>query len=148
MTYDHMTARQLLDRMFEAEMACLAHSGDTRFLAEAFDTEVVVREPESLPYRGEWRGHDGVGALFKAMNRVWSSIAVEDMRCARDEDRVFMACTLRLTARTRNVTVSQPFAQSLRFRQGLLLEAIPFYYDTAALIEALGEADAGKSASR
>lgn len=131
---DQHAAMQLLERMFEVEMAFLsAETEDLGALATAFHPDVVVHEPQSLPYAGEWRGHAGVGALFRRMREVWSNIGVDGLEAVRSGDTVFMTCTLHLTARRSGEAVSQPFAEVLRFRDGLLLDGLPFYYDTGAL---------------
>jgi len=133
-----LTAMQLLERMFEVEMKFIrSGSDDVNALAEAFHPGVVVHEPTSLPYPGDWKGLDGVGALFQNMREVWSDMKVEDLTAAREGDTVFMACTLHLTCRTSGVAIKQPFAEVLHFQGERLIEATPFYYDTSEIISAL-----------
>ncbi|WP_225768144.1 nuclear transport factor 2 family protein [Inquilinus sp. Marseille-Q2685] len=125
---------QLLDRMFAVEMAFLtAETEDPGALAVAFHPDVVVHEPQSLPYAGDWRGFAGIGALFRRMREVWSDVGVERMEAIRSGDTVFMTCTLNLTARGSGEAISQPFAEVLRFRDDLLIDGLPFYHDTGAL---------------
>jgi hypothetical protein len=50
---------------------------------------------------------------------------------------VFMACTLRLTSRADGTAIKQPFAEVLRFKDGLLLDGTPFYYDTSEIVAAV-----------
>src|ERR1044072_8465155 len=120
---DQYSAMQLLERMFEVEMAFLsAEMEDLGPLATAFHPDVVVHEPQSLPYAGEWRGHAGVGALLRRMREGWSNIGGDGPGPVRTGDTVFMPCTLPLTARCSGEAVSQPFAEVLRFRDGLLLD--------------------------
>ncbi len=134
-----LTAMQLLERMFEVEMKFIQSGSDeVEALAEAFHPNVVVHEPASLPYPGDWKGLEGVGALFRKMREVWSDMKVEDLTAAREGDTVFMACTLHLTCRTRGVAIKQPFAEVLRFQGERLIEATPFYYDTSEIVSALG----------
>ena len=60
-----LTALQLLERMFEVEMKFIrSGSNNVEAHAEAFHSDVVVHEPASLPYPGDWKGLEGVGALF------------------------------------------------------------------------------------
>lgn len=136
-TDDH-SAMQLLERMFAVEMAFLsAETEDLGALAVAFHPDVVVREPQSLPYAGDWTGLAGVGALFRRMREAWSDVGVEGLDAVRAGDTVFMTCMLNLTARASGETVSQPFAEVLRFRDGRLIDGLPFYYDTGALAAVL-----------
>ncbi|WP_342235438.1 nuclear transport factor 2 family protein [Inquilinus sp. OTU3971] len=135
---DQHSAMQLLERMFAVEMAFLnAETEDLEALAVAFHPDVVVHEPSSLPYAGDWRGLAGVGALFRRMREVWSDIGVERMEAVRAGDTVLMTCTLHLTARRSGEAVSQPFAEVLRFRDGRLTDGLPFYHDTGALAAVL-----------
>jgi ketosteroid isomerase-like protein len=133
-----LTAMQLLERMFEVEMKFIrSGSDDVDALAEAFHPNMVVHEPGSLPYSGDWKGLEGVGALFHKMREVWSDMKVDGLTAAREGDTVFMACTLHLTCRANGVAIKQPFAEVLRFQGDHLIEATPFYYDTSEIVSAL-----------
>lgn len=130
----NLSAAELLRRMFAVEMSFLQQEeADLELLATAFHPEVVVHEPASLPYAGDWRGLDGVGRLFRRMRATWSGLSVDGMQAARTGDMVFMACELRLTARASGRTITQPFAEVLRFEEGRLIEGTPFYHDTAEI---------------
>jgi ketosteroid isomerase-like protein len=132
------TALQLLERMFQVELQCLrADSGDVEALASAFHPDVVVHEPASLPYAGDWSGLDGVGVLFRKMSEVWSDLRVEDLEAERTGDTVYMTCKLHLTSRANGVAIAQPFAEVLRFVDDRLIEGTPFYYDTYEIVTAL-----------
>ncbi|MGE7473174.1 nuclear transport factor 2 family protein [Bosea sp. NPDC003192] len=133
-----LSAMDLLDRMFAVELRFLQQDeADLDLLATAFHPDVVVHEPASLPYAGNWRGLDGIGRLFRTMRETWSDLSVDGLQAARTGDVVFMTCTLRLTARSSGRTLTQPFAEVLRFEGGRLIEGTPFYFDTAEIGSAL-----------
>lgn len=135
-----LSAMDLLARMFDVELRFLqSDKPDLRMLATAFHPDVVVHEPKSLPYAGDWAGFEGIGALFRRMREVWSDLKVEKLEATRDGDVVFMACTIHLTSRTTGASVTQPFAEMLRFKNDLLIEGTPFYYDTAEILSAVGK---------
>lgn len=135
---NQFTAMQLLTRMFEVEMRFIqSPSEDLDRLAEAFHPEVIIHEPASLPYSGDWKGLEGTGALFQRMREVWSDMRVENLEGVRTDDTVFMTCTLQMTSRVSGTTLRQPFAEVLRFKNELLIEGTPFYFDTAEIISAL-----------
>lgn len=128
------SAMELLERMFAVELRFLQQDeADLSLLATAFHPDVVVHEPASLPYAGDWRGLDGIGRLFRTMRETWSNLSVDGLQAAKSGDTVFMTCTLRLTARSSGRTLTQPFAEVLRFEGGRLIEGTPFYFDTAAI---------------
>jgi ketosteroid isomerase-like protein len=129
---------ELLQQMFDVELRFIrADSDDLGLLASAFHPRVVVHEPQSLPYSGDWAGLEGIGALFRKMREVWSDISVEGLEAARSGDTVFMGCKLSMTSRSNGRRLVQPFAEVLRFRNGLLIEGTPFYYDTSEIVETL-----------
>jgi ketosteroid isomerase-like protein len=135
---DRLSAAKLLQRMFDVELRFLgSDAGDAALLATAFHPDVVVHEPKSLPYEGDWRGLDGVGALFRRMREVWSDLSVDRLEAVRDGDTVFMTCTLHLTSRANGARITQPFAEVLRFKDDRLIEGMPFYYDTAEIVAAI-----------
>ena len=142
--HDELSAMQLLQRMFEVEMNFMkSDTHDVQALAEAFHPDVVVHEPASLPYAGDWQGLEGVGALFHRMNEVWSAMSEEDLEALGSGDTVLMTCRLTLTARSNAVRITQPFAEVLRFRDNLLIDGTPFYHDTSAIMSAIGSVRAG-----
>ncbi|NIC06162.1 nuclear transport factor 2 family protein [Halomonas sp. DX6] len=125
---------QMLERMFQVEMAFMqSESKDVRLLADAFHPDVVVHEPTSLPYSGDWIGLEGIAGLMQQMNRAFSKVAVEDLSCAGSPAKLYVSSTLHLTARASGISITQPFSQILRFENGLLIEGTPFYFDTAEI---------------
>ena len=135
---ERCSATDLLDRMFKVELRFLqSATEDLALLATAFHPDVVVHEPRSLPYAGDWTGLEGVGALFHRMRSVWSGLSVEGLEAVRDGGTVFMTCTLHLTSRETGKTITQPFAEVLRFKECRLVEGTPFYYDTAEITAAI-----------
>jgi ketosteroid isomerase-like protein len=132
------SAMELLERMFAVELRFLQQDeADLDLLATAFHPDVVVHEPASLPYAGDWRGLGGIGRLFRTMRATWSDLSVDGLQAAKTGDTVFMTCSLNLTARSSGRALTQPFAEVLRFDGGRLIEGTPFYFDTAEITAAL-----------
>lgn len=132
------TGMELLENMFEVEMRFLQSGSESLdMLAGAFNVEVVVHEPQSLSYAGDWKGLDGVGALFRKMREIWSDVAVENLQAAQNDCMVFMSCTLSLTSRANGATIKQPFAEVLRFKDDRLIEDTRFYHDTCEILAIL-----------
>jgi ketosteroid isomerase-like protein len=130
-----LTAEQLVSRLFAAQAEFVASGGvDEDALAEAIHPEVVLHEPASLPYAGDWEGLAGAAALLRAMGDVWSEFRVADVEAARRGDTVFLAGTLHMRARATGAAIDQPFAQLLHFKDDLLVDATPFYFDTGEIL--------------
>lgn len=131
-------ALELLKHMFDVEMRFIqSDSGDVEQLAEAFHRNVVIHEPASLPYAGDWRGLEQLAALFRKMREVWSDMSVGGLEAARDGDTVFVQCTLSMTCRANGAKITQPFVEVLRFEGDLLVDGTPFYFDTAEIVAVL-----------
>jgi ketosteroid isomerase-like protein len=131
-------ALAFLERMFAAEFAFMkSEKEDFSALAAVFHTDIVVHEPASLPYAGDWHGHESLGHLLKIVRESWSSMNVENMRATTTGDVLFMCCTLVADARDSGEQIRQPFAEVLKIRDGLVIEGTPYYYDTAAICAAL-----------
>jgi hypothetical protein len=124
-----LTAEQLVSRLFAAQAEFVASGGvDEDALAEAIHPEVVLHEPASLPYAGDWEGLAGAAALLRAMGDVWSEFRVADVEAARRGDTVFLAGTLHMRAKGWSI------AQLLHFKDDLLVDATPFYFDTGEIL--------------
>jgi ketosteroid isomerase-like protein len=132
-------ASAILSRIFAAEISFMESSSeDLSVIAEIFHPDVVIHEPASLPYAGDWKGHKSLGQLFKSMHDVWSSLNVENTRATIDGDTLFMCGTLILVTRKSGKTIRQPFAEVLKIQDDLVIEGTPYYYDTSELCAALG----------
>lgn len=139
-TSDNSTkAMEILTRMFKAEMEFMeSETADFTGVKTIFHPDVVIHEPASLPYAGDWHGYDMLGQLFNRMHETWDPMTVENMRATIDGDTLFMSCTLVATARHSGQKIRQPFAQILTIKDGLVIEGFPYYFDTVEINVALG----------
>lgn len=138
-------AMGILHRMFSAEMEFMRSDGnDFSGIISAFHPDIVVHEPASLPYPGDWCGYEELGKLFNTMHNTWSSMNVENMVATLDGDTLFMGGTLVATARQSEKEVQLPFAQILKIKDDLVVEAFPYYFDTSLINAALGHSEINK----
>jgi hypothetical protein len=143
-----MKAMDLIERMFQAELQYMQTDGETnREMKSVFHPEIVVHEPEFLPYAGDWSGYTELGKLWSTMNKYWKSMKVENVKATIDEESLFLNCTLSLIARDSSQLLTQPFSEYLRLQNGLIVEATPFYFDTAQINEVLKFTPRGKDLS-
>jgi ketosteroid isomerase-like protein len=138
-TNNSAKAMSIVARIFEAQKRFVQSGAqDWSGISAVFDPSIVVREPASLPYAGDWRGHQSLGLLFRRMDEVWSTVDIENIRATLDGDTLFMCCTLQATARNTGREIQQPVAEVLKINGGFILEGTPYYHDTAAICAALG----------
>jgi ketosteroid isomerase-like protein len=130
--------RTFVERMFASEFAFMREGGSNlQLLMDAFHPQVVIHEPLSLPYAGDWEGLNGVAALLTKMNAAWSDMTVSELEIHGDGERVLLACQLRMVVRRSGQIVEQPFAERLHYADGILMEGTPFYFDTVEIAAAL-----------
>lgn len=136
------TAANVLKRFYEAESRYVS-SGGTDFgpVAETLHPEVVIVQADSLPFGGEWRGHEGFESWMRAFGEAWSAAAARDVRFVEDGDTVVVLATMEATARATGRSVRAPICHAVRVRDGLLAEFRVFYWDTVATIQALGHSE-------
>ncbi len=131
-------ALNLFHHMLDVEMRFMqSPSKDVAMLSAAFHSEVVIHQPKSLPYAGDWKGLEGLARLFGKMSEIWSDMRLDDVEAALVNDTLFVKATIRLTFRATGAVIEQPFAEVLRFQNDLLLDGTPFYYDTGEIVAIL-----------
>jgi ketosteroid isomerase-like protein len=130
-----------LHRFYAAEERYLSPQGDGDFgpIAETLDPEVVMYQAASLPYGGEWRGHDGFERWSLAMREWWSSLSVQDPQVIVHGATLIVLSTVVATARRTGREYRYPLAQVIETRGGRILSMRPFYWDTAQTIAVLTE---------
>lgn len=133
-------ATEILHRFYAAETAYLqSEPKDFSAMAAVLHPDCVMHQPSSLPYGGSWQGHDGFRRWMAAFGAVWSTLVVADPTLlVSGADVIFVRSTVRATARASGAELSWPLLQMVMVRDGLIREMRPFYWDTAAIVEALG----------
>lgn len=133
------SAVAVLHRFYEAETTYLeSESKDFAVIGETLHPDCVMHQPGSLPYAGQWRGHDGFERWMAAFSEVWSSLTVaEPMFFPSGPDVVFVRSTVKATARANGARSTWPLLQMITVKDGLILEIQPFYWDTAAVVATL-----------
>ena len=124
-----------LRRFYAAESAYLAAGGgDFGPIAATLDPQVVIQQPASLPYGGEWRGHAGFEAWMRAFAQQWAAMDVTGSELLTSGDVVVSRSHVHATHRPTGRRLDWPLLQHFRFRGGRILELWPFYWDTATLV--------------
>ncbi len=121
------TAKQLQEEVSDAFAA-----GDMSRMLECFSPDCVVREAPGLPFGGDWVGHDGMQALFAAMAENFQMEATLLDVYEIDDSTVILHTMMRMTT-TDGRAVDMPILEIFRSRDGLIVEAVPFYWDGAQI---------------
>ena len=124
-----------LQRFYAAETAYLAADDpDFGVIASTLDPDCVIYQPASLPYGGEWRGHEGFEAWMKAFAGEWATLEVRDAQFFESGNVVISKSQVYARTRVSGLAVNWPLLQFFKIRSGKILELRPFYWDTAALL--------------
>jgi len=111
----------------------------------AWNREIVVREPGSLPYGGEYRGPEGVRRHAAAWLRTWSPLQPGDERklgaaFVDAGDDVVVRWRLRARAPDGDRTLDMPMVSLYKLRDGKVALAQMFYTDTVEVLRFLEDA--------
>ncbi len=127
-----------LRQFYAAEAAYLAAGGgDFAPIAATLDRDVVIHQPASLPYGGEWRGHAGFEAWMRAFADQWAAMDVTGSELFQAGDGVVSRSHVHARHKPTGRPVDWPLLQYFKFRDGRILELWPFYWDTATLLSQL-----------
>ncbi len=100
--------------------------------------DIVIHEAPSVPYAGEHRGHAGWLALARSFSDTWEPTAPIECRFdAVGEDEVVARVKLDVIARPTGKPITLRIAEFHRVRDGKICETTIYYWDTAAMVEAL-----------
>ena len=132
---ENKTIQRTLEAFYEAETAYLQAEDPTfTAIAATLDPECVIYQPRSLPYGGEWRGHRGFEQWMQAFAQVWASLEVKGTELISLGDVVMSRSEVTAKRHGSDQTFHWPLLQYFRFRNCLILELWPFYWDTASLL--------------
>jgi ketosteroid isomerase-like protein len=100
--------------------------------------QLVMREPASLPYGGEYRGRQGLQQGITAIAGVWKRIQFSDLRYSVGEDMAVVTFTMHGISRVTGRELAMPVCEVWQFREGRAIQVEPFYRDTHAVRGLLG----------
>lgn len=136
MTTDAMTA---LKGFYAAEAAYLTEGAGFEEMARYLAPDVVMHQASSLPYGGQWRGHEGIRGFLAAMGNSWDGLWFDEQQFLSEDDRIVVYSSGKLRARRTGRILETSLLQWIRFSDGLIAEFRPYYHDTSAVLAVLAE---------
>ncbi|MGS0686853.1 nuclear transport factor 2 family protein [Nakamurella sp. GG22] len=116
-----------------AEFYAAVSSGDAAAIERLLSPEIVVHEPGSLPYGGEWRGLDGFQSRMTAVAEYWQTEIVSPPEVLFTGNLAAALMDVRFTSADGQILVQQPVIEMVWVADGRIIQIIPLYYDTAVL---------------
>ncbi len=96
------------------------------------DFELI--EPEGLPYGGVYKGREGWRALVNRVIETWASFRIHIAEeLGETQDTVVTRFDISGRSRKTGRTWTSSVLELWRFRDGLLVEIAPYYFDTHLL---------------
>jgi ketosteroid isomerase-like protein len=125
------STRAVVDAWYEAALA-----GDLSGITALLSPDVVIHEPDSLPYGGEHVGREAalslLGMLFAGVDR--DAVVIEHIVC----NDVAAAAMLQVPFKAPDGTNTTVLVcETFEIRGGLITRVRPYYFDTAALLAAM-----------
>ncbi len=121
---------------------------DLETMFELYDPEVVIRESTSLPYGGEYHGHDGVVEHGLGYLGTWMPVQQPGDETLEPEflgggDRVFVRWRQKATA-PNGENVDWPALSEYRLRDGRIVGSSMHQFDTEGIVQFLERAAADR----
>ncbi len=117
-----------------------ARAGDWDGVEQLLSPDLVIHEPPSLPYGGEWRGRDALRRLFAKVMGYWDAPGVEPISIVGDDTHVVALLRFTMTSRATGETFTQPVAEVSTLAGGLVTEMRIHYFDSAEVARQAGAA--------
>ena len=114
----------------------------------AYDEAVVIHEAPTLPYGGEYRGHEGAKRHAQGFVATWGPFQTEAERDLEplilpDGDRIAVMWRHKAAHAASGERIDLPAMSLYRFEGGKIAESRMFHFDTAALLRFLTATRAG-----
>jgi uncharacterized protein len=114
---------------------------------EVYHPEIVIHEAPSLPYGGDYYGHEGARRHGAGFNRTWNAFQIAPEARGLDpiflettEDYVVVLFRHKAAAPHGGRKIDLPEVGVYKVRDGKVIESWMFHQDTVAILEFLREA--------
>ena len=136
-----LSPKALLDRFYDAEVRYMNAGGpaggaDFSEVGACLHPDVVFRHGPSVPYPGDWHGHDGVQRLFETMSNTWSELHFHEVNYFFNETGVAIKVAGLLRSRETGTAVAGEAGQFVTVQDGLIKDWTTFFLDPLALSDA------------
>ena len=113
----------------------IAGQGRWEEVEQLLSDELIIHEPPSLPYGGEWCGKDALRRLYAEVMTYWADPSVEVRSIVGDEEWAVALLDFTMTSRATGARFTMPVAEASRSAAGKIVEMRIHYFDTAGLVK-------------
>jgi len=108
--------------------------GDWAKAATLMTDDMLIREAESLPFAGTYRGVQGLRDLFATVQSTLGIERIDMHQVTAGGDWVVVLLDLVLAG---TPPVRAPLAEAFRLQDGKVCEIVPYYFDTSVVAKAI-----------
>jgi ketosteroid isomerase-like protein len=108
-------------------------AGDVEAMLNLFDENCVIREAPDLPFGGDWKGREGVTALAARMAELFDMVPTPLGLYEVDDTHFITHVSMEMTSKTTGVKQTIPILEMYTVRDGLIVEAFPYYWNAGSL---------------
>lgn len=124
-------------RLFEA-----VENRNPQGVAAIYHESIVIHEAPSLPYGGEYHGHEGAFRHGRGFRAVWDRFQPPDARrleprFVAQDDHVTVQWRHKAENRETGERIDLPAVSVYRFVDGMVVDSRMFHFDIAALLRFL-----------
>jgi ketosteroid isomerase-like protein len=112
-------------------------SGDWAGVEKQVSKNLLVREADGMPYRGEYHGIEGLKTVFAKVVSYWDNLNIEVKAITSGGGYVVGVLQFSGTSKSTGKKISMPIAEITRFDSGLISSIEPVYWDTKAICDAV-----------
>jgi uncharacterized protein len=126
-------------RLFEA-----VENRNSQGVAAIYHPSILINEAPSLPYGGEYHGHEGALRHAQGFRATWdrfqpSNARGLEPRFVAQDDQVAVQWRHRAENRETGERIDLPAAGIYRFVDGMVVDSRMFHFDIAALLKFLNK---------
>ncbi len=99
------------------------------------DEACVINAPKSLPYGGNYQGHDECRQFWQVFFQTYDRPQPIDLQLLTSGDYIICLMTLKTRIKRSGAELEMPMAETFKLRNGKLVEIRPYYFDTAKMAE-------------
>ena len=111
--------------------------GDIEYAKSVLHPDMVLYECESLPYRGVHHGLQGFLKVVEIAMQTWKDLQIVPKQFIDADDYVIVMVRLIWTNQKTGEPAETDLAEFWKFKDGKIIEILPFYWDTAAMLKTL-----------
>ena len=104
-------------------------------------SDVVIHEPASIPYGGEFHGLEGFDQFRRTFGATWKSWSDGPIWYAEHAGKVVKLNVITAVSRATGRSYTTPLAEFFTFKDGKLAEIQVFYQDIPGFLAAVGVAE-------